>query len=110
MNIGSADTVPVLAQDNIFYGGGTLSTQSNTTFSGNFVGNPSFVSLTNYSTNLNPGSPAINEATSEGVSSEGYSLVPKINTSPPPVERHGERGGCRRIGIQNSGTMLNCLP
>jgi hypothetical protein len=38
--------------------------------------NPSFVSLINYNYNQNAGSLAINFATSEGVSSEGYSLVP----------------------------------
>ncbi len=111
LNIGSADTVPVLAQDNIFYGGGTLSTQSNTTFSGNFTGNPSFVSLSSYNYNLNSGSPAIHAATSEGVSSEGYSLVPRYQYVHPTCgitrKDAADVGG---LAYQNSGTQLNCRP
>jgi hypothetical protein len=111
LQIGSADTTPVLAQDNIFYGGGTLSTQSNTTFSGNFTGNPLFVDVNNYNYNLQAGSPAINAATSEGVSSEGYSLVPGYQYVQPTCgetrQNAADSGG---LAYQNQGTELNCLP
>ncbi len=111
LNIGSADTTPALAQDNIFYGGGTLSTQSNTTFSGDFVGNPSFVNVNSYNYNLNAGSPAINYATSEGTSSEGYSLVPAYQyVSPTCGETRQNAADAGGLAYQNSGTMLNCLP
>jgi len=111
LQIGTADTVPVLAQDNIFYGGGTLSTQGSTVFSGNFTGNPLFVNLTNYNYNLSTGSPAINAATSEGVSSEGYSLVPVYQYVHPTCgvtrQNAADIGG---LAYMNSGTQLNCLP
>jgi hypothetical protein len=111
LNIGSADTTPVLAQDNIFYGGGTLSTQGSTVFSGDFVGNPSFVDVNNYNYNLNAGSPAINYATSEGTSPEGYSLVPAYQYVQPTCgetrQNAADAGG---LAYNNVGTQLNCLP
>jgi hypothetical protein len=111
LQIGTADTVPVLAQDNIFYGGGTLSTQASTTFSGNYVGNPSFVDVNNYNYNLNAGSPAIGAATSEGVSSEGYSLVPGYQYVHPTCgETRQNAADIGGLAYNNVGTMLNCLP
>ena len=111
IQVGSTDTTPVLAQDNIFYGGGTLSTQSSTVFSGNYVGDPSFVDVNNYNYNLNAGSPAIGAATSEGVSSEGYSLVPAYQYVQPTCgvtrQNAADIGG---LAYNNVGTMLNCLP
>lgn len=106
-----ASTTPALAQDNIFYGGGTLSTQSNTVYSGNYVGDPSFVDVNNYNYNLSAGSPAINAATSEGVSSEGYSLVPAYQYVHPTCgETRQNAADIGGLAYMNSGTMLNCLP
>lgn len=72
---------PVLLENNIFYGAGTVTNQTNPTLVTNFsvVSNPSmFVDFNNYNYQLSStaGSPPIDSGTQPGTSSEGFSLVP----------------------------------
>lgn len=76
VSIGSADTVPAVIQNNIFYGPGTQSSQSNSLLKSNFAGDPMFVNVNQYNYHLKPGSPAIGGATDPGISSESYPLRP----------------------------------
>lgn len=72
---------PVLLENNIFYGPGTITNQSNAVKRANFsVSNdPSmFVDFKDYNYNLSSaaGSPPVDSGTTPGSSSEGYSLKP----------------------------------
>lgn len=73
--IHSADTVPAIIQNNIFYGPGTLSTQTNSVLTSNFVGNPGFVDAADYNYQLLSTSPAIHAGATPGTG-VGFSLVP----------------------------------
>ena len=76
MQIGSTTTVPVVATNNIFYGGGTISTQAGAVLSHNYSGsNPMFADAANYNYALLPGSPAIDAGINPG-SGAGQSLMP----------------------------------
>lgn len=76
MQIGSATTVPVVATNNIFYGGGTLGTQASTVFTSNYSGgSPMFANPANYDYRLLPGSPAIDQGVDPG-SGAGLALTP----------------------------------
>lgn len=76
VSIGSADALPAVIQNNIFYGPGTQSSQSNSVLESNFAGDSRFVNVNNYDYRLKPDSPAIGGATNSGTSSEGYPLRP----------------------------------
>ena len=78
----ASPALPALLQNNIFYGGGTVSTQSDSDEVSNYTvsSDPSmFVSLADYNYQLTPaaGSPPINAGTEPGTSPEGFSLIPK---------------------------------
>lgn len=76
MQIGSATTLPAVATNNIFYGGGTLSTQASTVFTSNYSGgSPMFANPANYDYRLLPGSPTIDQGVDPG-SGAGLALTP----------------------------------
>jgi len=75
LDIASVDTVPVVAENNIFDGPGTLCNQANSVLISNFVGNPDFVDEAAYNYQLLPTSPAINAGVLPGTGA-GFSLVP----------------------------------
>jgi len=79
--VDDSTTTSALLENNIFYGPGTITNQSNPVETTNYsVQNaPSiFVDFNNYNYNLSStaGSPPVNSGTTPGSSSEGYSLTP----------------------------------
>jgi len=79
--VAASPAVPVLLENNIFYGAGTITNQTNPNLVTNFsvLSNPSmFVDFNNYNYMLSStaGSPPIDAGTQPGNSSEGFSLVP----------------------------------
>ncbi len=76
LQIGTTTATPVVATNNIFYGPGTLSSQSNTIFSHNYSGNdPQFVNAASFNYRLKSGSPAIDAGIAPG-SGAGQPLAP----------------------------------
>jgi len=82
LDIGSADTVPVVAENNIFDGPGTLSSQAGAVLSHNFTGNPQFVDEASYNYQLLPTSGAIDAGILPGTGA-GFSLVPTNQYAQP---------------------------
>jgi hypothetical protein len=80
-------TVPPLIVNNIFFGPGTLTNQSNAVLIANFVGDPLFANLDNFDYHLTEGSLAINAGVEPG-SANKYSLKPRYEYVHPAC---GER-------------------
>lgn len=75
--IGGGVTTPVLAQNNIFAGGGTFSTQSSTVDRNNYRSlAPAFVDRAAYNLTPAPGAPFIDAGAAPGVSASGIALTP----------------------------------
>ncbi|HEV2493264.1 MAG TPA: right-handed parallel beta-helix repeat-containing protein [Terriglobia bacterium] len=79
--VAASPALPVLLENNIFYGAGTITNQANANEVTNFsvLSNPSlFVDFNNYNYMLSStaGSPPVDSGTQPGTSSEGFSLVP----------------------------------
>jgi len=75
LSIGLADATPAIVTNNIFYGTGAISTQTNAVLTANLTANPLFVNQAAYDYHLTSTSPAINTGTAAG-SADGVSLVP----------------------------------
>lgn len=81
----SADTVPALLQNDIFYdvsGSGTPTDQTTAVMKTSFSGDPLFVNLHRYDYHLQMGSPAINDGSNPGVVN-GVDLKPKFEYVQP---------------------------
>ena len=72
-------STPAVITNNIFYNGGTVTSQASATLTTNFdsatMGNPMFVDVASYDVNLSAGSPCIDKGTAPG-SHGGQSLSP----------------------------------
>ena len=109
VSIGSADAVPALIQNNIFYGPGTQSNQGNSVLESNFAGDPKFININRYDYRLKPGSPAIGTATSTGFSSEGYPLRPEFQYVHPACgEFRFTASDIGAYAFHNDGERVNC--
>lgn len=71
----AAGAAPVVIKNNVFFGPGTLTTQTTAIKANNFVGNPGFVSPTSYDYHLTAGSPAIDAGVDPGADGT-FSLTP----------------------------------
>ncbi|MES2934440.1 MAG: hypothetical protein V4805_13245 [Pseudomonadota bacterium] len=75
--VGSTVGVPVLIQNNIFAGAGTLTNQANAIKQSNHQSAvPAFINRATYDLRPAPGAPMINAGTAAGLSPLGFSLTP----------------------------------
>lgn len=75
--IGSTVTTPVLMQNNVFAGVGTVSTQASAIDKTNYRSlTPTFVDRANYDLHPAPGSPMIDAGSTPGTSASGVALTP----------------------------------
>ncbi|HEY8100163.1 MAG TPA: Ig-like domain-containing protein [Burkholderiaceae bacterium] len=75
--VGSTVTTPVLLQNNIFAGVGTVSTQASSVNKTNYSAlNPAFVDRTNYDLHPASGSPMIDAGSAPGTAADGTALTP----------------------------------
>jgi hypothetical protein len=77
VNVGQDVTTPVLLENNIFVGQGTVITQPKGTPMQitNYTGNAMFVDQANFDYHLAPGSPCVDKGTTPGMG-DGYALTP----------------------------------
>jgi hypothetical protein len=109
VSIGKADTTPVIVQNNIFYGGGTIITQKDAQLKSNLPDNPRFSDVNNFNYWLDAGSPAIHAATNPGTSPEGYSLAPAFQYVQPACgEARQNASDIGALAYRNKGAKLNC--
>ena len=110
VQVGSADTTPVLLQNDIFYGPGTITSQAEATFITNFTGDPDFVDLNTYDYHLRAGSPAIDAGSQPGVAN-GFRLAPQYEYVHPACGQLRHPIGIIDIGAYeygDGGALLQC--
>jgi MYXO-CTERM domain-containing protein len=76
---------PAVVTNNIFYNGGTVSSQASAVLTTNFTADPKFVDVASYDVNLQAGSPCIDMGTAPG-SGGGQSLSPAFEYVHPISE------------------------
>lgn len=77
--VGTSVTMPILMQNNIFSGVGTLTNQASAIDRTNYRAlTPAFVNRASYDLHPAAGSPAINAGSTPGMSAEGVSLTPTL--------------------------------
>jgi hypothetical protein len=110
-NVSVVDPTPALIQNNIFYGPGTPTNQTNAVLKTNFSGDPDFVNLDAYDYQLTAGSPAINAGSEPGKASSGFSLTPKYEYVQPACGQLRFSVGIIDIGAYefgDGGPVLQC--
>ncbi|MBZ5578607.1 MAG: hypothetical protein LAP40_18760 [Acidobacteriia bacterium] len=111
LNIASADAVPALVTNNILYGAGTISTQSNSLLTANLTANPGFANQAGFDYHLSAGSAAIDAGVNPGLA-DGISLVPVYAYLDPACgQGRNPAGAAIDIGAYEfggAGTALSC--
>ena len=111
ISIGKADTTPVVVQNNIFYGGGTIITQKDAQLKSNLPGDPRFVDVNSFNYQLDAGSTAIHAATNPETSPEGYSLAPAFQYVQSACgEARQNANDIGALAYRNKSSKLNCRP
>ncbi len=109
VQIGPQDKVPVLLQNNIFYGGGKVINQDDAILKSNITGDPLFVDEAGGNYHLRPGSPAIHGATDPGNSLEEYSLRPVFQYLPTACgEKRLNAKDLGGLAFKAEGEPLHC--
>src|SRR6185312_10606226 len=75
VKVGADVTKPVLLQNNIFVGMGTVTNQAGATQTTNYSGDPMFVDQAGYDYHLTAGSPCVDKGTAPGMG-DSYALTP----------------------------------
>ncbi len=113
LNIGTADLTPVVAENNIFYGAGTIVSQASAVLSHNLTGvDPKFVNPSYLDYHLQSTSPAINMGMDPGTGG-GLSLNPDYQYVHPTCGQTRNEIGIIDIGAfeyGGAGSMLSCVP
>ena len=103
--VGSGVTAPVLIQNNIISGVGTLTTQTNAIDKSNYRSlAPAFVDRANYDLHPAAGSPMIDAGTNPGSSVTGVSLVPVAQYKHRAGSEVRPVNGALDIGAYEAGT------
>jgi MYXO-CTERM domain-containing protein len=82
-------TTPALLQNNVFWNGGTITSQASAVQTSNFdssKGDPKFVDVAKYDVHLAAGSPCIDKGTSPGSAASGQGLSPAFEYVQPEGE------------------------
>jgi hypothetical protein len=109
VQISPQDKVPVVLQNNIFYGGGKVINQGDAILKSNFTGDPSFVDVAGGNYHLKHGSPAIRAATDPGNSLEEYSLAPAFQYLPTACgEKRLNAKDLGALAFNAAGKPLHC--
>ena len=109
VQIDPRDKVPVVVENNIFYGGGKVTNQDNAILKSNFTGDPLFVDMAGGNYHLKPGSPAINAATDPGNSLEEYPLRPEFQYLPTACgEKRLNAKDLGGLSFKAAGEPLHC--
>ena len=110
LNIEPSTNVPAIVKNNIFYGGGIISTQASAILSNNLTVDPLFVNAASFDYRLQPGSPAINAGVVPG-SGSGQSLNPDYEYIHPTCGEGRVSQGTIDIGAYEyggGGASLGC--
>ncbi len=112
LNIGTADPTPAVVTNNIFYGAGVVSTQSNSVLTANLTANPAFVNQAGFDYHLITGSPAIDAGINPGTA-DGVSLLPAYEYADPVCGESRNMIGTIDIGAYEfggAGAPIYCAP
>ena len=106
--VGSANTVPVVIQNNILFGPGSITNQAAAIRIANFTANPDFVDAANYNYQLQSISGALNAGANLGIVN-GISLSPADQYVHPTCGQARDNSTGLNIGAYgNAGAVLLC--
>jgi MYXO-CTERM domain-containing protein len=99
----AAAAAPAVVRDNIFFGGGTITTQASAVMAGNFTtGDPMLVDRAGFDYHLKPGSPCANAGVDPGAAG-AMSLAPELQYVHPANRETRVTVGVIDIGAYEQG-------
>lgn len=105
----AAAAAPVVIKNNIFFGPGTITSQSTATKANNFVGNAGFVNAAGYDYHLVAGSPAIGAGADPGADGT-FSLSPVFQYVHPACAEGRVTNGVIDVGAYEFGGGTGIAP